>query len=240
MLRRVMAVSLSLLLSLPLWAISNPVGTVALGSHVAVGGAAAAAGSSIYSGDTLSVQSGGRASILLTGGSRAFIAQNSQARIVRVGSALALELTRGGMRFSSSAKSLVFGRVADVTFRPENPNKPAVGYVVFKDPSHPIFFAGKGDWLLTSADNAKNMVLRHGEKIEGLITTENASQSQNQNPGETPQQAQNKKHHKKLGVIWIGGALIGTATGLGLAYGMSECTVGSGPGCKVTSPVSPQ
>lgn len=59
-------------------------------------------------------------------------------------------------------------------------------------------------------------------------------QSQIQNPGETPRQAKNKK----LGVIWIGAPLIGTATGLGLANGMSECTAGGGPGCKVTSPLS--
>lgn len=234
MLRRAMAVTLSLLLSLPLWAVSSPVGTVAIGSHVDVSGAAAAAGSSIYSGDTLSVRPNGKASLLLSGGSRAIMAPNTEARVTRDGSTLALELIRGGMAFTSSSKSLVVGRVADVTFRPENPSKPAVGYVTFKDPTHPIFYADKGDWMLTTASNGHSTVLRHGEKIEGMVT------AQNQTPGETPEQAKKKKHRKKMAVIWIGGALVGTVTGLGLAYGLSECTVGSGPNCGAVSQVTPQ
>jgi hypothetical protein len=236
MLRRAMAVTLSLLLSLPLWAISSPVGMIAFGSKVTVAGTAAATGSSLYSGDTLTVQPDGKASLLLSGGSRVNMSPNSEARVTRDGSALALELMRGGVAFTSSAKSLVVGRVADVTFRPENPAQGAVGYVIFKDPTHPIFYADKGDWLLTTAHDGHNMVLRHGEKIEGMVT----AQTQTQNQGETPEQAQKKKHRKKMAVLWIGGALVGTVTGLALAYGMSECTVGSGPGCQVASPVTPQ
>jgi hypothetical protein len=231
-----MAVSMSLLLSLPLWAISSPVGTIALGSKVMVGGAAAATGSSLYSGDTLAVQPDGKVSLLLSGGSRANMSPNSEARVVRDGSALALELIRGGMAFTSSAKSPVIGRVADVTFRPENRAQSAVGYVIFKDPTHPVFYADKGDWLLTTAHDGRNMILHRGEKIEGMV----AAQDQDQNQGETPEQAQKKKHRKKMAVIWIGTALAGTVTGLALAFGQSECTVGSGPGCKVTSPVTPQ
>jgi ferric-dicitrate binding protein FerR (iron transport regulator) len=235
MFRRAMAVTMSLLLSLPLWAISSPVGTIALGSKVMVGGVAAATGSSLYSGDTLAVQPDGKASILLSGGARANMAPNSEARVVRDGSALALELMRGGMAFTSSAKSMVIGRVADVTFRPENPAQGAVGYVIFKDPTHPVFYADKGDWLLSTAHDGHNMVLHRGEKIEGMVTAQ-----QDQNQGETPEQAQKKKHRKKMAVIWIGTALVGTVTGLALAYGMSECTTGSGPGCQVASPVVPQ
>jgi ferric-dicitrate binding protein FerR (iron transport regulator) len=205
-----------------------------LGSKVTVAGAAAAAGSSLYSGDTLAVQPDGKASLLLSGGSRVNLAPNSEARVVRDGSALALELMRGGVAFTSSAKSLVVGRVADVTFRPQNPAQGAVGYVVFKDPTHPVFYADKGDWLLTTAHDGHNMVLRHGEKIEGMVA------AQDQTPGETPEEAQKKKHRKKMAVIWIGGALVGTVTGLALAYGMSECTAGNGPGCQVASPVTPQ
>lgn len=236
MLRRAMAVTMSVLLSLPLWAVANPVGTIALGSKVTVAGNAAATGSSLYSGDTLSVQQDGKASLLLSGGSRVIISPNSEARVTRDGSALALELMHGGIAFTSSAKSLVVGRVADVTFRPENPAQGAIGYVTFKDSTHPIFYADKGDWILSTAHDGHNMVLRHGEKIEGMVT----AQDQTQDQGETPEQAQKKKHRKKMAVIWIGTALVGTVTGLALAFGQSECTAGNGPGCKVVSPVMPQ
>lgn len=234
MLRRAIAVTMSLLLTVPLWAISSPVGTIAVGSKVTVAGSAAAAGSSLYSGDTLSVESHGKASLVLSGGSRAIISPNSEARVTRDGSALALELLHGGMAFTSSAKSPVVGRVADVTFRPENPAQGAIGYVTFKDSTHPIFYADKGDWLLTTAHDGHSMILHRGMKIEGMVT------APNQDQGETPEQAKKKKHRKKMAVIWIGSALVGTVTGLALAFGQSECTVGNGPGCKVTSPVTPQ
>jgi hypothetical protein len=227
---------MSLLLSVPLWAMSAPVGTVAYSNGTRVGSDPAASGTSLYNGDTLSVNSKGKASILLNGGSRAIISPNSEARVVRDGSALALELMSGGVGISSTAKSHVEGKLADVTFRPENPAKAAIGYMVFKNPNHPIFYADKGDWLLTTGHDGHSMVLHSGDKIEGMMT-DNYNQSNQQ--GETPEQANKNNKSKKWAVIWIGTALVGTVTGLALAFGQSECTIGNGPGC-VVSPTTPQ
>ncbi len=236
MFRQALSVTMSLLLSVPLWAMSAPVGTVAYGNGVRIGNDPATSGTSLYNGDTLSVNSQGKASLLLNGGSRAIISPNSEARVVREGSALALELMSGGVGISSTAKSQVVGKLADVTFRPENPAKAAIGYMVFKDPTHPIFYADKGDWLLTTAHDGRSMVLHSGDKIEGMMTG-NYTQSNQQ--GETQEQANKKKKKRKWAVIWIGTALVGTVTGLALAFGQSECTIGNGPGC-VVSDVTPQ
>lgn len=234
MFRQALAVTMSLMLTVPLWAISAPVGTIASSNGATVSGTLAAPGSSLYSGDTLTVPAKGNASLLLNGGSRVLISSNSLTRVVRDGSAYALEVKRGGVAFTSSSHSLVEGRVADIVFHPRNPSQPAVGYIKFLDPSHPVFYADKGAWLLTSSDSGNSRVLNSGEKIEGLVTTANSNQS---NQSTT---MKNKKNHKKrMAVIWIGTALVGTATGLGLAFGKSECTSPSqGPGCTV-SPVSP-
>ena len=236
MFRQALSVTMSLLLSVPLWAISAPVGTVAYSNGMRIGNDPAASGTSLYNGDTLSVNSQGKASLLLNGGSRAIVSANSQARVEREGSALALELMSGGIAISSTAKSNVEGKVADVTFRPQDPAKAAIGYMVFKDPSHPVFYADKGDWLLTTAHNGHSVVLHSGDKIEGMVTD---TGNQNNQQGETPEQAKKNNKNRKLAVIWIGTALVGTVTGLALAFGQSECTIGNGPGC-VVSPTTPQ
>jgi ferric-dicitrate binding protein FerR (iron transport regulator) len=239
MFRQALSVTMSLLLTVPLWAVSTPVGTLASSNGVTVSGTLAAPGSTLYSGDTLVVPAKGNASLMLNGGSRVLIGAGSRARVVRDGSAYALEVTRGGVVFSSSAKSLVEGRVADVTFRPKDTSKAAVGYISFKDSSHPVFFADKGAWLLTSASNGHSMVLNAGEKIEGVVSATSDTGANNQNnQGNATPNPNNKK--RRFAVFWIGGAVAATATGLALAYGQSECTSPStGSGCHVVSPVSP-
>lgn len=239
MFRQALSVTMSVLLAVPLWAGSAPVGTLASSQGVTVSGNVAAPGSSLYSGDTLAVQPKGSASLLMNGGSRVLVASGSRTRIVRDGSAYAIQVTRGGVAFTSSTRSLVEGRVADVTFRPKDPAKPAVGYIKFADASHPVFYANKGTWLLTSANTGNTVVLNAGEKIEGVVST---TDPQPNNPNNKPDPKTTPNPHNKkrrAAVYWIGGALVGTATGLALAFGQSECTSPSqGPGCKI-SPVSP-
>jgi hypothetical protein len=53
MLRQALAITLSMLLTTPIWGISNPVGTVASGTGITVAGTSAAAGSTLYDGDTV-------------------------------------------------------------------------------------------------------------------------------------------------------------------------------------------
>lgn len=231
MLKRTASVSVFLLLAVPLlWAAVQPVGTIASGNGVTVSGNVAVPGHSLFSGDTLSVHQNGAALLLIDGGSRVALGSDSEARIVRQGSAFALEVTQGRAGFTSSSKSLVEGRVADATFAPKDPSQPAVGYIGFQDSSHPVFYADKGVWLLTTARNGRSVVLNPGTKLEGLVASDNQDQNDQQN----------KKKKKKWAFFWIGGATAGTATGLGLAFGQSECTSPyQGPGCQM-SPVRPQ
>lgn len=241
MFRQALSVAMSVLLTVPLWAGSTPVGTLASSQGVTVSGNVAAPGSSLYSGDTLAVRPKGGASVLLNGGSRILVASGSRARIVRDGSAYALEVTRGGVAFTSSTRSLVEGRVADVTFRPKNPAQAAVGYIKFADATHPVFYADKGTWLLTSAGTGNTVVLNAGKKIEGVVSNTDPQPNNPNNKPDPDDKTTPNPHNKKrrAAVYWIGGALAGTATGLALAFGQSECTSPSqGPGCKI-SPVSP-
>lgn len=232
MLRQALALILSLLLSAPMWAASNPLGTVVSGNGVSVAGTTAADGSTLYNGDTLSVQSNGSASLILSGGSQARVAASSQARLSRDGSAIALELLRGKLQFTSSGKSLVEGQVADVTLRPENPSGTSVAFMTLDDANHTVLYANKGDWIVSTAHDGHSLILRPGEHIEGVL---NAAQDEDQ---DTAQGQENKNKKKKWAVIWIGTAAVGTATGLGMAFGKSECNTANDPHCQM-SPTTP-
>lgn len=236
MLRQALAVTLAILLSGPVWAASTPLGTVASGNGINVAGTAATQGSTLYNGDTLSVQPNGNASLILSGGSRARMAGNSQASLSRDGSAIALNLIRGKMEFTSSGKSMVEGKVADVTFRPENPSQKSVASMTLDNSHHTVLYADSGSWIVASANTGHSLILRPGEHIEGLLTAAPAPQDPNQNP-DTVQGQNQKKKKRKWAVIWIGTAAVGAATGLGMAFGESECNTASATGCAM-SPVT--
>jgi ferric-dicitrate binding protein FerR (iron transport regulator) len=170
--------------------------------------------------------------MILTGGSRALMTGDTQARLSRDGSSIDLELMRGKMEFTSSAKSQVEGSVGDVSFRPENPSQTAVAAMSLDGSNHTVLYADKGDWIVTTAHDGHSMILRSGTHIEGVLT---AAQDQNDN---TAPAQEKKKKKRKMAVIWIGTAIAGTATGLGMAFGMSECNVVSGPTCS-ESPTTP-
>ena len=227
MLRRAVGITLSLLLCTPMWASSNPLGTIAAGRDVTVAGTAAANGSTLYNGDTLSVLPNGNLSMILAGGARARLAGNSEARLSRTGSAISLELFRGKAEFTSNGNSPVEGRIADATFRPENPSSTSVAFMTLDSSNHTVLYADKGAWIVTTAHDGHSMILQPGTHIEGVL---GAVPVQNQTP-DTVQGQQQQKKKRKWGVIWIGTGIIGTATGLGMAFGMSECNVNSGPGC---------
>ena len=233
MFKRIVAVVSSLLLVVTVWAGSLPVGTVDVSHQTTLSGVPAAAGATVFEGDSVSVAPGGSAALDLRDGSRVVLSANSQTKLVKSGSRLAVEVSQGGVILTTAAKSSIEGQIADASFRPSGPSA-STGWMGFTAPNHIVLYAEKGDWLVSTGPNGHSMVLHAGEKIQGTV-------SSNQQ-GETPEQANKNKKNRKLAVIWIGTALVGTTTGLALAFGQSECTIGNGPGCAVppvASPVTP-
>ncbi|HEV2386905.1 MAG TPA: hypothetical protein VGS20_06565 [Candidatus Acidoferrales bacterium] len=232
MFRQALALALSALLAIPLWAgPSAPAGTIASSNGATVSGTAAAAGSSVFSGDTVAVPGNGGASVTLTGGSRVLLGSDTEARVLRTSAGFSLEIVRGGAAFTSSSKSAVEGQLADLTFRPANPNQDSAGTLAYKGSSRALLVANKGDWIVTTGRDGRSMILHSGERIEGAIGPD-------QNSNSNDQDQQNKKKKRRLGAFLIGGAIVGGATGLALAYGQSECTNPLVPNC-VVSPVVP-
>lgn len=231
MFRQALSVSLSVLLAVPLWAGPSSVGTVAASNGATISGTMAAIGSSIYSGDTLAVPGNGAASVTLAGGSRVLLAPDSETKVVRENAGFTLEVIRGGVSFTSFSKSLVEGQLADLSFRPANPNVDSAGTLTYKGSDHALLVANKGDWIVTTGHDGHSMILRRGEQIEGVIAP-NGNSSKN-DPNQD--QGQHKKKRRRLAVFLIGGSIVAGTTGLGLAFGQSECTNPLVPNCVVSN-----
>lgn len=238
MFKQAVAVLSSALLIVSVWAGSIPVGTIDMSHGAMLSGVRATVGATVFEGDTLAVSPKGAVALDLRDGSRVVMSSNSDTRLTRNASHLAVEVNHGGVILNVATKSALEGLIGDASFRPSG-SGPSTAWMGFTGPKHIVLYAERGEWIVSTGHDGRSLVLNQGERLDGEI-----SSLPGQQQGTTVSQENKKKKHKKLAVIWIGSAIVGTITGLGLAYGMSECTTGSGPGCHspatpVASPVTP-
>ncbi|HVB34267.1 MAG TPA: hypothetical protein VNJ52_07865 [Patescibacteria group bacterium] len=221
------------LVALPALPASAPVGHISAGNGAIVSGVQTVPGTTVFDGDTVAASGGGGVTVDLRGGSVLELSTGSETRLTAEGRRVDAEIARGGVKLTSSALSPVSGRLADLAFSPASTNTASVGWIGLTDATHVVVFAEKGDWAAYTAADGRTVLLRPGEELKGAISA-GAVQ-------ETEGAQQQKKKKKKLAVIWIGTALAGTAIGVGMAFGMSECNVNSGPcpPAPVVSPVTP-
>ena len=231
--RMLALVSCGLLLVLPAWPASDPIGHVTVARGAEVSGVEVTPGTTVFDGDRVTVPGGGLATLDLRGGSVVEMTGGTDVYLAEHGKRVDVRVNRGGVRLTSSGKLTTAGRVADLVFSPASPGAGSVGLVRLEDGTKVLLLAERGDWVAYTADNRRTVTVRPGEELRGEISADAAQ--------ETEGAQEKKKKKRKLGVIWIGTAVAGTATGLGMAFGMSECNVNSGP-CPpspVVSPVAP-
>lgn len=237
MLRQGTVVVLSVLLATPFWGGTAPIGFIELGQKTNISGLAAPKGTTVFDGDTITVNATGSAAVVLRGGSRVLMAASSEARLLQHGQQLEIQLASGEVELDSSSRIPVKTSVADVTFRPAAPGIDSAGFLNFKNQSQLTFYAVKGNWIVEPGSGRPNVILPAGHEFNGKMSTLGAGTS-----GQAAQGNQNRKKRWRLAAFWIGLPAVGVATGLGLAFGMSECTAGRPGGCPgqpVVSPVVP-
>ncbi len=223
------------------WATPPPststLGAVDSSYRATLSGVTAEPGATVFDGDALAVLPGGSAAVNLDGGSRVALSADSEALLLKGDEGIGIEVRRGGALLSAPSASNIRALIGDATFSPSGPG-PFVGIVGFTPAGRIVLYAAKGVWLATTAPGGRSVTLHPGEKLEGAFIASQTSQE-----GETPEQAQKKKKKKKWAFFWIGGSIAGTATGIGLAFGQSECTspvqTATCPGQPVASPVIP-
>jgi len=173
-LRKPLAGLLVLLLAFPAWANPTVVGTVVRSEFTHVQGARLTPGSTLFSGDTIHVDSRGAARIALPDGGLLQLAENSQVQLAKSGASTQVIIERGGVAFRSTDKTTVEAVLGHATIRPADAG-PAVGIVQMRGLDAALIVAEKGRWNLRLASDGSLTTIREGEGVEVRLLAETAS-----------------------------------------------------------------
>ncbi len=150
----------------PCWASPGVVvGTAGPSQAASVRGAGLLPGTTLFSGDIVTVGSKGGAAISFGQGSMARLSEETTLRVTKGNASITVELGRGRVSFRSSEQLPVEAHLADAIVRPAN-GLLAVGRLAIRSVSSAVVTAEKGMLLVTTAHEAKGVTLREGESVE--------------------------------------------------------------------------
>ena len=233
MLKQAVALLMASLLTVPAWPGVNPLGLVDSSKNATLSGVQALAGSTVFDSDGVKVLSSGSMSVVLTGGSRAMFAPDTEARFALNAAQIVVNLQRGVALLTTVAKSPVEGVVDNVSFRPATTDRPSVGWLELKE-GHIVLYAARGNWSVNTEDG-QTILLHEGYRLESAVAA----------PSQRTSVQSPKRNKKKLAAFFITAGLAGLAAGL--AAGLEptafvDCVDPATPvvcGPSVASPVVP-
>lgn len=207
----VAAVLTSCLLMTPVWGASTgALGTVVASDRASVGGAGAAVGTTVFSGDNLSTADAGSVQ-LRTSAARFLLAASSMATINEDSGTPAATLQRGSATFSTAnAKAFVLNASAAV-IRPMS-DEPTIGQVTMLSAKQLLVKCTRGALTITVGDDSR--VIAEGSAYR-VVLDPAESEAQNQPPpqgsgtkgsGGSPLKAAKSKF------VWYAVAAVGLVT----------------------------
>jgi hypothetical protein len=207
-LRQSLAFLSVVLLVVPAWGASDIIGYAASSRSASVHEMTLAPGSTIFSGDAVSVATKGIASISLPGGGQVDVFGNSVARLARNQTGVDVFVERGSASFRSKPGSLVEARLADATIR--SAGGPAVAIVNLNTPDSATVVASKGTLQIATAHDSGTLLVPEGAAARVTMVPAQNTQGGAQPAGRT------KSSKKKIAVIALilGGSV---ATGAAIA-----------------------
>jgi hypothetical protein len=220
-LRQSVAFVLVALLTFPAWGGENNVVGVALSSPGAsVRGESLAVGSTLFSGDGISVAAPGDAKIALSGGGQVEVLAGSAAVLSRAQTVVQLFVERGAASFRSEPGSRVEALIADATIRSAG-GLSAVGIIRMDSPDSAVVVAEKNALQISTAHDSRTLLVPEGSAARVTIVDEVAAQDGGGQAGSAPAPAGKASNplstKKKVAIVAliVGGGLL--ATGLILA-----------------------
>jgi len=170
----------------PAWSESNAVVGVALNSQKAsVRGGALVTGSTVFSGDAISVDQNGEAKIGLAGGAQVDVLASSDATVTREQGAVQVTVERGSATFRSQPNVEVEAVMGDATIR-ALPGSSAVGVITVDSPESALVFADKNSLEIFTAHNSKTLLVPEGEAARLSLDPQQQGGNGGQTPPNTP------------------------------------------------------
>ena len=162
-LQQLLAALLIALIASPAPSQTRLAGTVIASQSASIQDVPLPAGSTIYSGESVSASQTGGASIALTGGGRLEVLRDSAVQLNRSGADVQFVVLRGGVSFMGGPKNAVATMLGDATIRPGDPS--SVGVLHLENPDSAVLAAIKGKLTIKTEHDASAIDVPEGSAV---------------------------------------------------------------------------
>jgi hypothetical protein len=216
--RKVFAMVLVVAAVSPTWAEEEPLGSVTTATAATVRNTSLSEGSTVFTGDVISVAANGATRIALNGGAQMEILGNSSVSLQKTDEKIQVSVDRGQATFRSLGNNGISALVADATIRPAN-GAETLALVQSLSDTHAIIAATKGALLVTTAHDGKTYTISQGEAADLSAALE-----PQQNGGAVPagRSAPSVNGRSKKVVIWTVVILAGGAAAAAILLNRNE------------------
>jgi len=163
--RKALATLLIVVASSPAWGAAEPLGSITSTGAATVRDTQLTEGSTVFSGDVISVAEHGTTRIAFSSGAQAEVLGNSSVRLTKANGNIQMIVDRGQASFRTSGNKGISALVADATVRPVN-GAETLAVIQSLGQTHAIVAAEKGALLITTAHDAKTYTVNEGEAAD--------------------------------------------------------------------------
>ena len=151
------------LLASPAWSQNQIAGTVLVSQSATMGGAPLPSGSTVFSGESVSVDQTGGAEINVAGGGRIEVFRDSSVQLSRIASRVEFAVLRGGVSFLAGPTDALETTLGDATIHAKEPS--SVGVLHLENPDSAVVFTKKGTLTIETAHDAKSVDVPEGSAV---------------------------------------------------------------------------
>ena len=161
--QQLLAAVLITLLASPAWSQNQVVATVLTSQSATMGDVALPSGSTIFSGDAISVDQTGGAEVDATGGGRLEVFRDSSVRLNRIASRVQFSVLHGGVSFLAGPNDALETSLGDATIRAKDPA--SLGVLHLESPDSAVLLTRKGTLTITTARDGKSVDVPEGSAV---------------------------------------------------------------------------
>lgn len=205
--RQSLAAVLISLLAWPAWTQSQLAGIVINSQAATMAEASLASGSSILSGESVSVSSTGNAQIDLTGGGRVEVLQDSAVRLNRTAAGVQFLVLRGGASFAGGPKDGIETILGDATIRFKDPSSLAVLHL--ENPDSAVLATMKGKLTIKTEHDVDSVDVPEGSAVRITLVDPSVDPSEPQGGAQPAGRAAPALKKLALIVFLIGATFLG-------------------------------
>lgn len=161
--QQLLAAVLIALIASPAWSQNQVAGTVLTSQAATMRNVTVPAGSTIFSGESISVDQTGGADINVTGGGRIEVFRDSSVQLNRIASRVQFAVLRGGVSFLAGPNDALETTIGDATIRAKD--TASVGVLHLENPDSAVLLTRKGTLTIKTEHDANSVDVPEGSAV---------------------------------------------------------------------------